>query len=277
MGLFDIAKKGFLGLAPFAITKMMGKKKDEPSLPTPPDYYEDPYYTDTQKFLSGYGKDILGGTLPEFYKSLGSPGSKEFEDILRLSNRDIEQSAAEAAAKSGRGRGGFLPSLTAQTVADNTSKLRFSDYLNANEEKKFLMQEGRGITEGVRGAGFENQKFRNTFNLDVYDRNVNSTLFDINRADQAAAQKGQLMSNLFKIGTGAIVGGMTGGPVGALVGAAGGLGSMAQSGALDKIFGMGGGGNKTDTLSSATPGVSSLGKIIAPKDKLMDKYAYLFN
>ena len=254
--LQNFLQSGGGGLLGWGASKLMGENEDEPGLPPPPDYYEDPYYTGTQKFLSTYGQDILEGRPNAYYGEMGSYGGPEFEKVLGLSNRDIQQSAMEVAAKAGRGRGGFLPSVTAQTVADNSSKLRYADYLKAMEGRQFLMQQGRGITEGVRESGFGNQKFKNTFNLDVYDRNVNRSLFDINRADQAAAQRGEMLSKLFGIGAGAIVGGMTGGPVGALVGAAGGVGSLAQSGALDKIFGMGGAGSKTDTLSSATPGGS---------------------
>ena len=252
---------------------------EEPGLQAPPPYYEDPNFTDIQSYLSKYGKDILEGNPNAYYGEMGAYGSPEFEKVLGLSNRDIQQSAMEATAKAGRGRGGFLPSVTAQTVADNSSKLRYADYLKAMQGRQFLFGEGRGITEGVRTAGFGNQTLRNQFNLKSYDFTRDNALFDIERGDLKAQQEGEFWSNLFNIGSGAVVGGMTGGPVGALVGAAGGVGSLAQSGALDKIFSMGGGGSKIDPLSSATPGVSSLGKIVSkasggPSKSTLDMYKY---
>ena len=247
----------------YGLSKLCGGgDKEEPKLPPPPDYYEDPNFTDMQSYLSTYGKNILEGNPNAYYGEMGAYGSPEFEKVLGLSTRDIQQSAAEAAAKAGRGRGGFLPSVIAQTVADNSSKLRYADYLKAMQGRQFLMGEGRGITEGVRGAGFQNQGLRNKFNLESYDFTRNNALFDINRADQAAGQEGEFMSNLFGIGTNALIGGVTGGIPGAFMGAAKGL---MGSDILDQIF-KSGGGNKTDTLSSGTPGVSSLGKIKSDSD-----------
>lgn len=238
---------------------------DEPQLPPPPEYYEDPYYTDIQSFLSSYGKNLLEGNPNAYYGEIGAYGSKDFENVLALSNRDIQQSAAEAAAKSGRGRGGYLPSTTAKTIADNTSKLRYADYLKAMEGRKTLLSTGVGITEGVRNTGQAEGVNRNAFNLKSYDYTRENALFDIGRADQAAAAQGELLSNLFQMGAGGVAGYITGGPVGAVVGAAGGLETLANSGALDKIFKTPS-TTKTDALSSSTPGVSSLGKIKSSSD-----------
>lgn len=236
-----------------------GGDSEEPQLPPPPEYYNDPYYTDMQSYLSTYGKNILEGNPNAYYGEMGAVGGPEFEKMLGLSNRDIQQSTAEAAARTGRGRGGYLPSVTAQTIADNTSKLRYQDYLKAMQGRQSLLSTGVGITEGVRQAGQQEGANRNTFNLKSYDYTRQNALFDINREDQNAAQEGDFLSNLFQIGVGGVTGYLTGGPVGALVGAAGGLGTLADSGALDKIFGINKSGS-TDSLSSSTPGVSSLGK-----------------
>lgn len=243
-----------------------GGDEEEPKLPPPPEYFEDPYFSDIQSFLSSFGKNILEGNPNSYYGEMGAVGGPEFEKVSSLSNRDIQQSAAEAAAKAGRGRGGLLPSVTAQTVADNTSKLRYADYLKAMEGRKTLLNTGVGVTEGVRSAGYNNQALRNNFNLKSYDYTRENALYDINRADMAAQQEGDLLANLFGIGAGAIAGGVTGGPIGALIGGAGGIESLASAGALDKIFGMAGGAAKTDPLASSTPGVSSLGKIKSSSD-----------
>src|SRR3990167_1604172 len=233
---------------------------EEPKLPVPPDYFEDPDYRQTQDFLKQYGFNLLEGKPNDYYGEIGSYGGPEFEKMLGLSNRDIQQSAAEAAAKSGRGRGGFLPAMTAQTVADNTSKLRYADYLKAMAGRQYLFGEGRGITEGVRSAGQTEGSRRNAFNLDQYGINRQNTMFDINRADEAAGAQGEMFSNLFKIGAGAFAGGMTGGLPGAIIGGIGGLDTMAQTGALDKIFDRFGGGGVGNTGSSGTPIVSPTGK-----------------
>ena len=256
-----------MGFNPFTqglLSLFGGGDKDEPQLPKPPEYYEDPNYRQVQDFLKQYGMDLLGGKPNDYYGEIGSYGGAEFEKMLGLSNRDIQQSAAEAAARTGRGRGGSLPSVTAQMTADNTSKLRYADYLKAMEGRKSLLNTGVGITEGVRNTSQAEGGARNAFNMKSYDYTRRNELFDIDRGDQESAAFGDMLANLFNIGTGAAVGGMTGGVPGALIGAAGGVGSLAEAGALDKIFGVG--KSTTTNLSSATPGVSSLGKIKSGSD-----------
>jgi len=90
------------------------------------EYLEDPDFTDTQEALKGLGLGLLEGEVPDYYKAIGQTGSEEFEKALALTNRDISQSAAEAAAASGRGRGGNLPAVTAQSIADNAIEARYA-------------------------------------------------------------------------------------------------------------------------------------------------------
>ena len=178
-----------------------------------PEFFEDPEFIKTQKFLSDFGINILKGNIPEFFKPLGETGSKEFEDVLSLTKRDIQESTLETAAITGRGRGGSVPSSVARAVGDASVKARFADFLRAMEGKGFLFQQGRGITEGVRGAGLSNQAQRNTFNLSTAGLDLKSRgLLD----EQDTAEKDLL---------GKIIGGglgfLAGGPVGAAVGSAG--------------------------------------------------------
>ncbi len=130
-----------------------------------PEFFEDPEFKKTQEFLSDFGINILKGDIPEFFKPLGETGSKQFEDVLALTKRDIQESALETAAITGRGRGGSVPSSVARAVGDASTKARFLDFQRAMEGKGFLFQQGRGITEGVRGAGLASQGQRNQFAL----------------------------------------------------------------------------------------------------------------
>lgn len=138
-----------------------------------PEFFEDPLFGEQQDFLSGLGKDLLGGEFGAF-KSLAETGSPELEAVIANLNRDVTTQATEAAARSGRARGGQLPSTVSRNIADATAGLRFQDFLRAQEGKGFLFQQGRGITEGVRGAALDNQAQRNTFNL-------NTSRLDFNR------------------------------------------------------------------------------------------------
>lgn len=252
------------------LTGIFGGDDEEPQLPAPPAYQEDPNYRTTQDFLQKYGMNLMEGNPNSYYGEVGNFGGPEFEKMLSLSNRDIQQSAAEAAASSGRGRGGFLPSITAQSVADNSSRLRFQDYLKAMQGRQWLFGEGRGITEGVRNTGQAEGLYRNNFNMKGYDYQRENELFNIGRKDQAAGARGDMIGNLFQMGVGAVAGGVTGGVPGAVLGALGGTDVLAQSGAFDNLFGQG------QKSTGVSPGVSELGSIKASGSELEDIFASLF-
>ena len=175
-----------------------------------PEFFEDPEFKKTQEFLSDFGINILQGNIPEFFKPLGETGSKQFEDVLALTKRDITESALETAAITNRGRGGSVASTVAREVGDATTKLRFADFLRAMEGKGFLFQQGRGITEGVRSAGLTNQGQRNTFNLGTAGIDLKSR----GLLDEQDAQSGDLLGKII----GGVLGLSTGGAAGAAAG-----------------------------------------------------------
>ena len=129
-----------------------------------PEFQSDPIFTESQDVLFGLGKDILGGDFGAF-SSLAETGSPEFEAVLANTIRDIQTKATEQLAAQGRARGGALADVTSRAVADTTANLRFQDFLRSQEGLGFLFQQGRGITEGVRGAGLTNQSQINQFAL----------------------------------------------------------------------------------------------------------------
>lgn len=214
-------------------------------------FYEDADYLDTQKFLKDYGMGLMKGEVPDYYKSIGEVGGSEFENMLKMSNRDITQSATEAAARTGRARGGYLPAATAQAVGDNETQLRYSDFLRAMQGKQTLLAGGTGITEGVRGAGLQNQGQRNEYQTNEANFGLNKGKY-LDTFDAAAgAARGQAISNLIKIGAGA-AGFMAGGPGGA-------MSAMSLASAF-------GGGNPAPLNSNSSDekqaaGVSKLGGI----------------
>lgn len=199
-----------------------------------PKFEEDPIFKDLQEYLSGYGKNLLEGKPNEYYKGIGEAGGSEFENMLALSNRDIQQSVLESAAKGGRGRGGAVASVTAQQVADNTTKLRFADFLRAMQGKEFLFGQGRGITEASRESGLANQGQKNNFNLANFD----NAMAKAGYLDEYDNQKSQGIGKMVGTVAGGALGFMAGGPAGALAGA--GIGGG--------MFGGGDGGGGFDLL-----------------------------
>jgi hypothetical protein len=129
-----------------------------------PEFKQDTDYRKTQDFLSSLGIDILGGKIPDYYKSIGETGGPEFEQMLGLQNRDISQAMLEGAAITGR-RGGGVQQLIGQAVNENTAKNRWADYARSLIGKQSLFSAGTGIIEGVRNAGLSNQGQENEFNL----------------------------------------------------------------------------------------------------------------
>lgn len=131
----------------------------------PPEYYEDPDYRKAQDFLRELGIGIASGDkIPDYYKGIGETGGADFENYLNLIRGDTERSSLEASAAAGRGGGRAIESAT-QAFAPLATEARYSDFLRALEGKKWLLNAGVGITEGVRGAGQQEGANRNTFNL----------------------------------------------------------------------------------------------------------------
>jgi len=131
---------------------------------TLPKFYEDPFYGATQEKLLPMGTNLMGGNIPEWLRPIGESGSPEFQDLLNLTKRDISTAVWEDAARRGV-RGPAATKVIADTTADTATKMRWSDYMRSLEGKQWLFGEGRGITEGVRGAGLDFGGQKNQFNL----------------------------------------------------------------------------------------------------------------
>lgn len=129
-----------------------------------PEFFEDPEFNEAQERLSGLGEDLLEGDVPDFYRDIGKQGGPTFEKFLNMTNADISKSVLESAAATGRS-GGAVQSMTAEAVGKSSTKLRYQDYLNSVQGKKWLMEMGVDITSDVRKAGFDREAGRNEFNV----------------------------------------------------------------------------------------------------------------
>lgn len=195
--------QGLIAMAPSLISAgssiagLFGKKKKS-NLDSfvPPEYWNDPNFTETQGFLKNFGMDLLGGKVPDYFKAIGETNSPEFNDYLGLTNKGIANNAYESAALTNRGRGGGVNSMVSRLIADNTTTSRFADYQRALEGKGKLLDTGVNVTGGVRDSALTNMGYRNNFNLKtsgmMYD-----FLKDKDAQDAAAgAAKGSMVSNL---------------------------------------------------------------------------------
>jgi hypothetical protein len=171
------------------------------------EYLEDPDFTDTQAKLKELGLGLLDGDIPDYYKAIGETGSEEFEKALALTNRDISQSAAEASAAAGRSRGGNLPAVTAQAIADSAIKARYDDYNRSLVGKESLLNKGISVTEGVRAAAFGEQTAKNQIEAQKVGGMIDLDFFKADAASQEMAGYGSALSSLI----GGISGGISGG------------------------------------------------------------------
>lgn len=245
------------------IASLFGGGNKGSAYPTLAPFYTDPHYTAEQDFLQPYGMGLMtGNNIPDFYKSLATQNSPEFQSVLAQSNRNIGQAATEAAARSGTGRGGNLPGVTAQAIADNTGQLSYQDFLNSNAGKQFLLTKGNDISSGVRSAGQVNAAAQNDYSLNQF----NAQLGALNYGNQAAAAKGAALGSAIPMATtiaGGIGGFFLGGPQGAVTGA--GLGKTLGGGLtgntdnIASLFSSIPGASKSS--ASTEGGVSSIGGI----------------
>jgi len=257
--------RGFLQFLPAAIAAGKGiydltKGQDDSRVEGVnfPEFFEDPIFADLQNFMQGLGKDILGGNIPEYYAPIGERGGKEFQDVLGMGIRDIQESAINTAAITGRGRGGSLPGTVSKAVGDFTKEMSFADFLRAMQGREFLFGQGRGITENTRNAAFNNQGARNNFNIAGANFDFNKAgyldKFDIFQDEQ----QGEAISNVLSSVGGGIIGAQNKNHpfLGGLAGALGGLENLPGIlDILDKdVFGGG-------TAKPSNPGVSIYGAI----------------
>ena len=159
-----------------------------------PEFYEDPYFAQSQEFLFPYGTDILKGDIPEYYRPIGEWGGAEFEDILGLATRDITKAGLETGARLKKRGGRLLPSI-AREVGEMSKKFRFEDYVRALKGREFLFAGGKGIAEGVRGAGLQMQEMKNVFGLKEY------TAEETRRKEADALWREILTSGIGTLGT----------------------------------------------------------------------------
>lgn len=191
-------KGGFLQFLPaaFAAGKTiydLSKGKDKgPNLPPPPEYFTDPDYRKTQSYLSDLGINVLDGKIPDYYKGIGQSGGQEFENYLGMLEGDVQRGALETAAATGRG-GGAATEIATRETGRLSTEARYKDYARAMEDKKWLFNEGRGITEGVRNTGQQEGANRNTFNLKSYGLNVGNILTSYGIDKQNEAEFGNLI------------------------------------------------------------------------------------
>jgi hypothetical protein len=169
--------------------------------PTAPDYREDPDYIETQAYLKNFGMNTLKGEIDPYYRAIGETGSKEFEGMLKNTNRDITRSTTEALAKGGRARGGQLAASTAQAIGDSSVQARYEDYARSLEGKRFLMNEGVNAVTGVRDAAMGENQNQNAFALDKYGHEVNQYEYEQQRLDDEAAARGEMYGSIAGMGT----------------------------------------------------------------------------
>ncbi len=199
-----------------------------------PTFQEDPDYRETQDYLKALGINILEGDIPDYYKSIGETGGKEFEDYLNLLKGDVQAGVESSMAAAGR-TGGVVASQTAEKVGRLSTEARFQDYARALQGKEFLLGTGQNITEGVRGAGQAQQAQANQFKL-------NATEIDLRKRlglDEQDLAGGEALGKMLEMGLGAAAGFVVGGPAGAVIGAAGGFdySSLLKSASIDTSVG----------------------------------------
>lgn len=207
-----------------------------------PDFVRDPLFESSQEKLSGVGRGILAGDLPDFYASLGKTGSPEFESMLKMINRDTARAVSENLVRRNIARGGLGASVTAKAMADVGTTLRWSDFLRASREKVGLLETGLKTVSGVRGAAAGIGGQENVYNVQRAQLDLKAQEIQAKLEAAKEAAKNKMWTDIISSGIGAagMAFGLPG--LGAIAGAAG----SALSG-----------GGVTKSASVLNPGISS--------------------
>ncbi len=207
---------------------------------TIPKFQADPFYKSSQKALSPVGANLLQGDIPEWLRPISESGGDEFDKMLSQILGDTQDSVYGAGARAGT-RGPRLAATMGRETGRISTEARFKDYMRMLEGRKWLFGQGKGITEGVRGAGLTDQSQVNQFALSAAQMSLNKE----GTLDRAKARKKEqedaFWAEIMSAGIGAagtIAGFAIGGPVGGAFG--------GQLGSAGKI---GGGGGKAGAES----------------------------
>ncbi len=119
---------------------------------TLPDYALDPLYQKSQDVLFPMGTALATGQgIPDYYKTIGEIGGKEFEDVLGMGIRDITRTGLETGARL-KSRGPRTAFGIEQAVGDFSKRMRFEDLESAKAGRKFMLGTGIETLSGVRAG-----------------------------------------------------------------------------------------------------------------------------
>lgn len=173
-------------------------------------YQQDQNYLIAQNYLQDYGINLLEGRPNDYYSPIGEIGGSQFENYLQAMKGDVMTSALESSAAAGRA-GGRAVDVAAQTTGKLSSEARYADYLRALEGRKFLMGQGRGITEGVRNTGQKEGQLTNAYNLDRAGLDLNMFKYMNEQDQEQSLLSGANMGSLVNMGIQGVQGYMGGG------------------------------------------------------------------
>lgn len=167
-----------------------------------PNWQEDPYYKKTQDQLYSQGTDLMSGNIPEYYKPIGEYGSKEFEDLMRLVERDTTRNVQETAARRGQ-TGGNVDTAVAKAVADARAPLAYQDMVRALSGREMFLKTGDALVSDVRQGALTNQGQQNQFNISRAGIALNALTGGANTQNtSSAANAAQYSDILSSIGGG---------------------------------------------------------------------------
>lgn len=171
---------------------LFGSKDKQHDAPAAPEWWSDPYVGKSEEGLFNFGSDVLKGILPASYQNLLQFDSPQFESVLHNSNRDISAAGLNTAALQGNARSGAANAGITKAVADNTSNMRYSDYLNTVTNQKALLGMGLDAENAAGQIGLTNQGQRNNFNLGIYGDQLNydSRMTQLSQQGQGATGAG---------------------------------------------------------------------------------------
>lgn len=227
VGLLAGGAMGFFG----------GKDENGVEIPTLnlPDYYLNDRFSPTLNYIGDYSQNLTQGIIPDYFKSITETGSPQFESLLGQTKRDINTAVDEELVRSGLGRGAVGAVAKAKSIADITGKLRYDDFLKANQGKQFMLQTGLAGLEGTRNAALSESGMQNEFNLGRSNLELKDLMFRYEAQKAAESEDNAMWQNLTKMGTSML---------------------MQNSGGLGGLSGMFGGGSSGGSAISSSDLIS---------------------
>jgi len=222
----------------------------KPQTVATPSWQTDPIYSDLQGFLQGYGKDMMQGNIPDWFKAIGEPAPQVTGNYITEAMKPYLEASQEDRAARGVGRSP-MDANTMAGLGNMSATLQFQDYLRAMQGREDLLGLGTGITQNTRDTANQNQVNQNLFNQWKWSGDTSNARYEDQNRQARQANQTSVFGTLGSLAGGALTG------IAGMPGLSAGAGMTGAGSSVGLGTGMSGFGQFLNTMGSGLSGIGA--------------------